>query len=278
MSSFLRQFRGKLPPDFKESTRSALFKKKLGYRLEYIHVFEATEAKLIRVYLKISLVGFSSAFRKVCNCKSQGSDMKQRDGYLGILKQGYLLKKSELLKTWNLRYFVLSKECLCYYRNEQESKTDAPKELIFFNDISLYIEELPDKHTKYCLKIVKKSLSPKTASRTYLLCCFSEEERNEWLSQILLAKAMALVMDPTALIKNQDTQTEALNFELPNLARADRITSAKEVLRRCQRKLSLRRNIRRSPSCTSIYDLNANKLFAVKSNTLLNLTTLIDAA
>ena len=266
--------------DFEESARSTLFKKKLGYLLEYIHVFEATEARLIRVYLKSSLVGFSSAFN-VYNCKVQGSDMKRRDGYqkIGILKQGYLLKKSELLKQWNLRYFVLSKECLCYYRNEQESKTDAPKEFIFFNDMSLYIEELPDKHTKYCLKIVKESLSPKTSSRTYLLCCFSEEERNEWLSQILLAKAMALVMDPTAWIKNQDTQTEVLNFELPNLARADRITSAKEVLRRCQRKLSLRRNrILRSPSCTSVFDLNANNIFAVKSNTLMNLRTLIDAA
>ena len=246
--------------------------------MEYIHVFEAPEVKRKRTNESFTGGKFNADY----NCKFRGFDMKQAGGYQnrGILKQGYLLKKSELLRKWNLRYFVLSKECLCYYRNERDSKADTPKELIFFNDMSLYIEELPDKHTKYCLKIVKKSLSPKTASRTYLLSCFSEEERDEWLSQILLAKAIALVMDPKEWIKRQETQTEALNFELPNLTRADRLTAAKEVLQRCQRKLSnsFPRNIRRCPSCTSVYDFNSNRVLAVKSNTLMNLTGVTDAA
>ena len=67
-----------------------------------------------------------------------------------ILKHGYLLKQSDLLKQWNLRYFVLSKECLCYYKTEEQSVEDVPKEVIFFNDMSLYIDELPEKQTKYC--------------------------------------------------------------------------------------------------------------------------------
>ena len=50
-------------------------------------------------------------------------EMKQ-----AILKCGYLLKKSEVLKKWNLRYFVLSRECLCYYQNEEESRTGVPTE------------------------------------------------------------------------------------------------------------------------------------------------------
>ena len=84
-----------------------------------------------------------------------------------ILKHGYLLKQSDLLKQWNLRYFVLSKECLCYYKTEEQSVEDVPKEVIFFNDMSLYIDELPEKQTKYCLKLVKRSVSAgKIATRT----------------------------------------------------------------------------------------------------------------
>ena len=193
----------------------------------------------------------------------------------GILKQGYLLKKSEVFKKWNLRYFILRKECLCYYQTEQESKENAPKELIFFNDMSLYIDELPDKQTKYCIRIVKKSVSHKTASRTYLLCSFSEEERNEWMSEILHAKGIALVVDPTSWIVNQQTSTECLDFDQPSLASAAKRPSAKEVLQKCRRKLSLGRRMRHFPSCMSLYDLNANKTFTVNphwKNTLMNLT------
>jgi len=185
--------------------------------------------------------------------------MKSSSG--NVLKRGYLLKQSEVLKQWHLRYFVLSKECLCYYRTEQESKENAPKELIFFNDISLYIDELPDKQTKYCIKIVKKSLSPKLATRTVFLCCFSEHERNEWLSQILHAKAIALVVDPAAWIGSQDRSTECLDFEPPPIsASAARRASAKQVLQRCRRKLSLGGNTRAdSPSCLILDDLNINR-------------------
>ena len=185
--------------------------------------------------------------------------MKSSSG--NVLKRGYLLKQSEVLKQWHLRYFVLSKECLCYYRTEQESKENAPKELIFFNDISLYIDELPDKQTKYCIKIVKKSLSPKLATRTIFLCCFSEHERNEWLSQILHAKAIALVVDPAAWIGSQDTSTECLDFEPPPIsASAARRASAKHVLQRCRRKLSLGGNTRAdSPSRLILDDLNINR-------------------
>jgi len=185
--------------------------------------------------------------------------MKSSSG--NVLKRGYLLKQSEVLKQWHLRYFVLSKECLCYYRTEQESKENAPKELIFFNDISLYVDELPDKQTKYCIKIVKKSLSPKLATRTVFLCCFSEHERNEWLSQILHAKAIALVVDPAAWIGSQDTSTECLDFEPPPIsASAARRASAKQVLQRCRRKLSLGGNTRADcPSCLILDDLNINR-------------------
>ena len=127
----------------------------------------------------------------------------------------YLLKQIEVLKQWHRRYFVLSKKCLCYYRNEKDSLEDAPKEVIFFNDMSLYIDVLPDKQTKYCLRIVKRSLLSKIAARTFLLCCSSEVERNEWLTQILQAKAITinwLVL--IILVQNLLTRRAAVNYSL----------------------------------------------------------------
>ena len=174
-----------------------------------------------------------------------------------VLKRGYLLKQSDVLKQWHLRYFVLNKECLCYYRNERESLEEAPKEFIFFNDMSLYIDELPDKHTKYCIKIVKKSLSPKMSSRTLFLCCFAEHERNDWLSQILHAKAISLVVNPTAWIGNRENSSEGGldNTELiPNTPRSARRASAKQVLQRYRRKFSLGGNARSVPPSRLILD------------------------
>ena len=171
------------------------------------------------------------------------------------LKHGYLLKQSEVLKQWHLRYFVLSKECLCYYRTEKESLESAPKEVIFFNDMSLYIDELPDKQTKYCLKLVKRSLSPKITTRTFFLCCFSEHERNEWLSQILQAKAIALVVDPTTWMGNQ----EDMDSELANSGGV-RPNSAKKIIQKCRRKISSGGSTRgNSPSILFLDDSRINK-------------------
>jgi len=182
-----------------------------------------------------------------------------------ILKKGYLLKKSELLKKWNLRYFVLSKECLCYYESELKSNEDAPKELIFFNDMSVYIDELPGKHTKYCIKIVKKSLSSKVTPRAYTVCCFNEEERNEWLAQILLAKAMALVMDP-AWVGNSESPSDISTLERSKSAPESTFTSARDVIQKCRKKLSLKKSLRHSTSCTSFPDLNGNMNLSVNSH------------
>ena len=177
------------------------------------------------------------------------------------LKHGYLLKQSEVLKQWHLRYFVLSKECLCYYRTEQESLESAPKEVIFFNDMSLYIDDLPDKQTKYCLKLVKRSLTPKITARTFFLCCFSEHERNEWLSQILQAKAIALVVDPATWLGNQEASAKDMNFELVNTTGSSvKLASAKELIQKCRRKISSGGSTRRnSPSMVFLDDFSINK-------------------
>ena len=232
----------------------------------HIVIYHLEVSKSSEFYPEKISAAFSSDF-----VKKMKDTIEQPDN--SVLKHGYLLKQSEVLKQWHLRYFVLSKECLCYYRSEQEAREDqsAPKELIFFNDMSLYIDELPDKQTKYCLKIVKRSLSPKVPTRTVLLCCFCEHERNEWLSQILHAKAFDLVVDPTAWIGNEDSSVDDvfdMNHEQESSVRADKLATAKEVFRKCRRKLSLGANPRGDSAPSSLFPDDSNLYKRRKSLTV----------
>ena len=141
------------------------------------------------------------------------------------------------MRQWHFRYFVLSKECLCYYRTEQESKYEVPRELIFFNDMSVYVEDIPEKRTKYCLRIVKKSPMTLRAPRTLTVCCLNEDERNSWLSKILHAKAISLVNDRSWVNeRKRRSGSEGSTDSCPERS------TAKEALHRCKRKLSLGAN------------------------------------
>ena len=136
----------------------------------------------------------------------------------------------------------------------------APKEVIFFNDMSLYVDELPDKQTKYCLKLVKRSLSPKITARTFFMCCFSEHERNEWLSQILQAKAIALVVDPATWMGNQEASPMNMDFELVNSGSSMGLASAKEIFKKCRRNISSGGSTKGdSPSLLFLDDFSVNR-------------------
>lgn len=160
-----------------------------------------------------------------------------RENSNAILKDGYLLKQGDVIKVqWHLRYFVLTKECLCYYKSEEESDHDVPRGVIFFNDMSLFVEDVAceKSKTKFCLRIVKRSTN--TSNRTLVLSTFCEDERNAWLAQLLLAKAMALVCDSSWMGGNDPevkpcTKTPPFNY-------SDKLATAKQVIKRCGRRLS----------------------------------------
>ncbi|EDO33225.1 predicted protein [Nematostella vectensis] len=98
----------------------------------------------------------------------------------GILREGYLFKQSRhVWKLWKARYFVLQKNGLIYFKKKSDC-AGRPLGAVTFKDISLYIDEIGDKKRKYCLKI-------HADGKNYFLCCFSEDERNAWLSAILTA-------------------------------------------------------------------------------------------
>ncbi|XP_031562049.1 SH3 domain-binding protein 2-like [Actinia tenebrosa] len=163
-----------------------------------------------------------------------------RENTDAVLKDGYLLKQGDVIKVqWHLRYFVLTKECLCYYKSEEDSDEDVPKGVIFFNDMSLFVEDISSEKQskkKFCLRIVKRSTN--SSNRTLVISTFSEEERNDWLAHILLAKAMSLVCDQSWIGGNDPEKIEQKSPTASISSYSDKFASAKEVLHRCKRRLS----------------------------------------
>ncbi|XP_031566937.1 arf-GAP with coiled-coil, ANK repeat and PH domain-containing protein 2-like [Actinia tenebrosa] len=100
-----------------------------------------------------------------------------------ILKEGYLFKQSRhVWKLWKARYFVLQNNGLIYFKKKSDICTGRPLGGLTFRDISMHIDEVGDKKRKYCLKI-------QAEGKNYCLFCFSEEERNSWMTAILTAVA-----------------------------------------------------------------------------------------
>lgn len=110
-----------------------------------------------------------------------------------IFKCGYLFKKSGVLKKWKFGYFVFEKNCLCCYGIEKEWIEGVFKEVIFFNNILVYILNILS-YFRYCIKIVKRICFNKIVfCIIYFLCCLCEEERNKWLYEILYVKVIILL-------------------------------------------------------------------------------------
>lgn len=95
-----------------------------------------------------------------------------------VLKEGYLFKQSHSVwKLWKARYFILRRSGLYYYKEKGET-AGLPLGILPYREISVQIDEIGDKKKKFCLRI-------QAEGKSYMLCCFSEEERNSWLTAIL---------------------------------------------------------------------------------------------
>lgn len=192
-----------------------------------------------------------------------------------ILKHGYLRKKSGVLKKWKLGYFALGKDCLSCYHNEKEWEEGIPKEIIFFNDISVYILDILDTRPRYCIKIVKKTHSNKMVHRkTHLFCCFCEEERNKWLSEILYAKAITFIRDPNECISKKEkiSKRKSSNGESPSssseVESGSVITNSQGILKRHRRKSWSGAGPRDPTSWVNLYQLTFNSNSSTRTPTV----------
>lgn len=195
--------------------------------------------------------------------------------YGEILKHGYLRKKSGVLKKWKLGYFALGKDCLCCYHNEKEWEEGIPKEIIFFNDISVYILDILDTQPRYCIKIVKKTHSNKMVHRkTHLFCSFCEEERNKWLSEILYAKAITFICDPNECTSKNEkiSKRKSSNVESSSssseVESGSLITNSQGVLKRHRRKSWSGAGHRDATSWVNLYQFNFSGNSSTKTPTV----------
>lgn len=119
----------------------------------------------------------------------------------GVLKEGYLFKQSHSVwKLWKSRYFILKRSGLYYYKEKSETER-LPLGILPYRDISVQIDEIGDKKKKFCLRI-------QAEGKSYMLCCFSEDERNSWLTAILTSIT-------NYLLASRDGEIEA--FEEPSM-------------------------------------------------------------
>lgn len=195
--------------------------------------------------------------------------------YGEILKHGYLRKKSGVLKKWKLGYFALGKDCLCCYHNEKEWEEGIPKEIIFFNDISVYILDILDTQPRYCIKIVKKTHSNKMVHRkTHLFCSFCEEERNKWLSEILYAKAITFICDPNECTSKNEKISKRKSSNVESSSSSSEvesgsvITNSQGVLKRHRRKSWSGAGHRDATSWVNLYQFNLSGNSSTKTPTV----------
>uniref|UniRef100_A0A8C5M102 PH domain-containing protein n=1 Tax=Leptobrachium leishanense TaxID=445787 RepID=A0A8C5M102_9ANUR len=141
-----------------------------------------------------------------------------------VLKQGYLLKKGNLRRTWTERWFVLKPSSLCYYVNEECKEKKGSIAI----DKDCGAEILPDRDGRRCMFCVK------TTTKTYEMSASDTKHRQEWVTGIQTA------------IRLQQSETRSLHREL-------------QIKRREQRELKEQRRAARELEIQRLAELQSEK-------------------
>ncbi|XP_075706746.1 differentially expressed in FDCP 6 homolog [Rhinoderma darwinii] len=117
-----------------------------------------------------------------------------------VLKQGYLLKKNNLRRTWTERWFVLKPGIVSYYVGEDCKEMKGSIAI----DKDCGVEVLPDRDGRRCMFCVK------TATKTHEMSASDTKHRQEWVTAIQTA------------IRLQQSGSVALHRELQSRRREQR--------------------------------------------------------
>ncbi|KAM4797095.1 differentially expressed in FDCP 6 homolog [Rhinophrynus dorsalis] len=94
-----------------------------------------------------------------------------------VLKQGYLLKKANLRRTWTERWFVLKPSTLCYYISEECKERKGSITI----DKECGVEVLPDRDGRRCMFCIK------TTTKAHEMSASDTKHRQEWVTAIQTA-------------------------------------------------------------------------------------------
>lgn len=100
-----------------------------------------------------------------------------------ILKEGFLEKKSAVLKKWRRRYFKLNGEVLCFFKEEDQTNTTQPTGRIFLTDVlsvGNYFSKAKGRDNSF-------SLDTKSG-KTHIMNCPTKQERDAWITVVNFAK------------------------------------------------------------------------------------------
>lgn len=100
-----------------------------------------------------------------------------------VLKEGFVEKKSRVLKKWRKRYFKTNGEVLCFFKKEDHTNKARPMGRIFVADVLAVGKHFSKAKSKdHCFSIHTKS------GKKHIMNCESPEERDAWILIVNFAK------------------------------------------------------------------------------------------
>ncbi|XP_048828299.1 switch-associated protein 70-like isoform X2 [Brienomyrus brachyistius] len=93
---------------------------------------------------------------------------------LGVIKQGYMMKKGHKRKNWTERWFVLRLSSISYFVGEDLAEKKGDIVL----DRNCCVESLPDKEGRKCLFIIKCS------DKSFEISASDKKKKQEWIQAI----------------------------------------------------------------------------------------------
>lgn len=120
-------------------------------------------------------------------------------GKTRVIKEGFLQKKTSLLKQWRPRFIVLNRQLLCIFKKEDDEKRGRTAEgRIFVMDIDA-IEKFETKKRKHCFNLIVEG-------KPVSFCCSSELDRELWMRSVQTAKDNELKAEETDPVRRKSTK------------------------------------------------------------------------